>query len=87
MKDLGWLSYVLSTCFWILTFYQIGDGGSWVGGDAYNLIISGTHAITYAITGLSLNVLGSTAFLLAAINSLGEQNTQVVEPVSKKEGV
>lgn len=40
----------------------------YVGGDAYNYIINGTHATTYCVIGLVFAVMGTSCFIVNAIN-------------------
>lgn len=41
---------------------------AYVGGDAYNYIINGTYSTTYCVIGAVLAIIGSTCFIVNAIN-------------------
>lgn len=41
---------------------------AYVGGDAYNYIINGTYSTTYCVIGAVFAIIGSTCFIVNAIN-------------------
>ncbi|PVX40531.1 hypothetical protein C8D76_103104 [Pasteurella langaaensis DSM 22999] len=76
----GWVFYVgaLSCIGYGLTkifkYKNYGENFSslnvnaYVGGDAYNYIINGTYSTTYCVIGAVLAIIGSTCFIVNAID-------------------
>ncbi|WP_109064388.1 hypothetical protein [Aggregatibacter kilianii] len=65
------IGYGLSKIF---NYKNYGDNlsslnvNAYVGGDAYNYIINGTYATTYCVIGVVSAIIGSTCFIVNAIN-------------------
>ncbi|WP_314346003.1 hypothetical protein [Haemophilus parahaemolyticus] len=76
----GWLCYigaVISIGYGLSKIMMYKNFGSdlsslnvnaYVGGDGYNYIINGTYATTFCVLAAALAIIGSTCFIVNAIN-------------------
>ncbi|HDR0612141.1 hypothetical protein [Pasteurella multocida] len=74
----GWLSYLAafsSVGYGLYKLFVYSNStldilkkNAYVGGDAYNYIINGTHATTFCVIGLIFAVMGTSCFIVNAIN-------------------
>lgn len=74
----GWMSYLMAFGFVGYGLYKLFvyynstidslKKNAYVGGDAYNYIINGTHATAFCVIGLVFAVMGTSCFIVNAIN-------------------
>ncbi len=62
------LAFIIAAVFLVIGFIRTGLGDEYVGGDAYNFIISAGLAAAYFIVSLIFVVIGCSSLIIRAIN-------------------